>query len=52
MKLDDDLLKSMKSPEQIAESALWIAQQNADTFTGRSVNNDEVRAFIEGRATP
>ena len=51
-KLDDDILKQMKSPEQIAEAALWIAQQNAETFTGRSVNDDEVRAFIEGRATP
>ena len=51
-KLDDDILKHMKSPEQIAEAALWIAQQNAGTFTGRSVNDDEVRAFIEGRATP
>jgi citronellol/citronellal dehydrogenase len=50
--LSDDLLKQMKSPEQIAEAALWIAQQDAGTFTGRSVNDDEVRAFIEGRATP
>jgi hypothetical protein len=38
----------MKPPEQIAEAALWIAQQDASTFTGRSVNDDEVRAFIEG----
>lgn len=52
MKLDDDLLKDMKSPEQIAEAALWIARQDAETFTGRSVNDDEVRAFMEGRATP
>ena len=45
-------LKRMKTPEQIAEAALWIVQQDADTFTGRSVNDDEVRAFIEGRAKP
>ena len=45
-------LKRMKTPEQIAEAALWIVQQDASTFTGRSVNDDEVRAFIEGRATP
>ncbi len=45
-------LKRMKTPEQIAEAALWIVQQDASTFTGRSVNDDEVRAFIEGRAKP
>ena len=50
--LGDDILKRMKTPEQIAEAALWIAQQDAQTFTGRSVNDDEVRAFIEGRAKP
>ena len=52
MKLDVSIMKRMKSPEQIAEAALWIAQQDADSFTGRSVNDDEVRAFIEGSATP
>ncbi|MCP4751339.1 MAG: SDR family NAD(P)-dependent oxidoreductase [Proteobacteria bacterium] len=50
--LGDDILKFMKSPEQIAEAALWMVQQDADTFTGRSVNDDEVRAFMEGRETP
>lgn len=50
--LGDDVLKRMKSPDQIAEAALWIAQQDAGTFTGRSVNDDEVRGFIEGKATP
>jgi citronellol/citronellal dehydrogenase len=49
VKLSDDLLQSMKSPEQIAEAALWIAQQNAETFTGQSVNDDEVRDLIKGR---
>jgi len=48
----EEELGRMKSPEQIAEAALWIAQQDAGTFTGRSVNDDEVRAFIEGRARP
>ena len=52
VKLDQDMLKRMKSPQQIAEAALWIAQQDAGTFTGRSVNDDEVRAFIEGSAEP
>jgi citronellol/citronellal dehydrogenase len=51
-KLSDDLLQDMKSPEQIAQAALWIAQQNAGTFTGQSVNDDQVRDFIEGRARP
>ena len=50
--LGDDILKQMKTPEQIAEAALWIVRQDAKTFTGRSVNDDEVRAFIEGRAKP
>ncbi len=50
--LSDDILKQMKTPEQIAEAALWIVRQDAETFTGRSVNDDEVRAFIEGRAKP
>ena len=52
MKLDDAILERMASPQDIADAALWIAQQNADSFTGRSVNHDEVRAFIEGRETP
>ncbi len=42
----------MKTPGQIAEAALWIAGQDAASFTGRSVNDDEVRAFTEGRAKP
>jgi len=48
----EETMKAMKHPEQIAEAALWIAQQDASTFTGRSVNDDEVRAFIEGRTKP
>jgi citronellol/citronellal dehydrogenase len=50
--LSEDILKQMKTPQQIAEAALWIAKQDANTFTGRSVNDDEVRAFIEGQAEP
>ena len=50
--LGENILSDMKTPEQIAEAALWIVQQDANTFTGRSVNDDEVRAFIEGRAVP
>jgi citronellol/citronellal dehydrogenase len=49
--LPEELLKSMKTPEQIAEAALWLAQQTGETFTGRSVNDDEVRAFRE-KANP
>ncbi len=45
-------LDRMKSPAQIAEAALWIVGQDAASFTGRSVNDDEVRAFIEGREKP
>jgi citronellol/citronellal dehydrogenase len=43
----EEEIKAMKTPEQIAEAALWIAQQDANTFTGRSVNDDEVRVFME-----
>lgn len=50
--ITEEILGRMKQPEQIAEAALWIVRQDATTFTGRSVNDDEVRAFIEGRATP
>jgi len=50
--LSDEILKQMKTPQQIADAALWIAQQDANTFTGRSVNDDEVRAFMEGQADP
>ncbi len=50
--LGEERLRRMKTPEQIAEAALWIASRDAGTFTGRSVNDDEVRAFIEGRAEP
>jgi len=41
----DEILKRMKTPEQIAEAALWLAQQNSGTFTGHSVNDDEVKAL-------
>ncbi len=43
----DEILSRMKTPAQIAEAALWLAQQNAQTFTGHSVNDDEVRALAE-----
>lgn len=46
--LSEDVLKRMKPPEQIAQAALWIAQQDAGTFTGNSINDDEVMALIEG----
>jgi len=46
--LNEDFLKQMKTPEHIAQAALWIARQDAGTFTGNSVNDDEVHAFIDG----
>jgi len=48
----DEVLKTMKTPEQIAEAALWLAQQTAATCTGHSLSDDEVRAFAEGKAKP
>ncbi len=45
--LSDDILKRMKSPEQIAEAALWLALQTGETITGHSVNDDEVRSLSE-----
>lgn len=50
--LSDDVLKNMATPDQLAEAALWIAQQDAATFTGNSVNHNEVWQFIEGTAKP
>jgi NAD(P)-dependent dehydrogenase (short-subunit alcohol dehydrogenase family) len=50
--LGPERLGRMKTPGQIAEAALWIAGQDAGAFSGRSVNDDEVRAFIEGREKP
>jgi NAD(P)-dependent dehydrogenase (short-subunit alcohol dehydrogenase family) len=50
--LSEDVLKQMATPEQIAEAALWMAQQDASTFTGNSVNHDQVWDFIEGRSKP
>lgn len=50
--LSEDVLKRMATPEQIAEAALWIAQQDAASFTGNSVTHDEVWGFIEGRSKP
>jgi citronellol/citronellal dehydrogenase len=43
----EEVLKNMKSPEQIAEAALWLAQQTGETFSGHSVNDDEVRALSQ-----
>jgi 3-oxoacyl-[acyl-carrier protein] reductase len=48
--LDEAALARMKRPEQIAKAALWLAQQNASSFTGHSVTDDEVRALAEGKA--
>lgn len=43
----EEAMKAMKTPDQIAKAALWIARQDASTFTGRSMNDDEVRVFSE-----
>lgn len=42
-----DLLDQMSKPEEIAEAALWLAQQNAESFTGNSVTHDEVHAMMK-----
>ena len=47
----DEILKKMKTPEQIATAALWLAQQNAQTFTGHSVNDDEVKELVKTEKT-
>lgn len=48
----EEAMKAMKTPDQIAKAALWIAWQDASTFTGRSVNDDEVCVFIESEPSP
>jgi citronellol/citronellal dehydrogenase len=45
--ITEETLRNMKQPEQIAEAALWLAQQTGETFTGHSVNDDEVKALSE-----
>ena len=50
--LSGSVIDEMKTPEEIAEAALWLATQDASTFTGRSVNDEEVRSYIQGLATP
>jgi citronellol/citronellal dehydrogenase len=48
----EETLRRMKKPEEIAEAALWLATQDASTFTGHSVNDEEVRRYIKGLAKP
>jgi citronellol/citronellal dehydrogenase len=45
--ITEETLRNMKQPEQIADAVLWLAQQTAGTFTGHSVNDDEVKALSE-----
>ncbi|MBI4303356.1 MAG: SDR family NAD(P)-dependent oxidoreductase [Chloroflexi bacterium] len=52
VKLADELLRTMRPPSQIAEALLWLATQDASTFTGRSVNDEEVHQFMQGLAKP
>jgi len=42
-----DLLDRMSRPEEIAEAALWLAQQDADSFTGHSVTHEEVHELMQ-----
>ena len=42
-----DLLDRMSRPEEIAEAALWLAQQDADSFTGHSVTHEEVHKLMQ-----
>lgn len=48
----DEARRRMKTPEEIAEAVLWLATQDASTFTGRSVNDNEVKDYIQGKAIP
>lgn len=50
--ITEETLRRMKKPEEIAEAALWLATQDASTFTGRSVNDEEVKRYIKGLAKP
>ncbi len=50
--LGTEALQRRKTPEEIAEAALWLATQDALTFTGHSVSDEEVKRFIQGLATP
>lgn len=50
--LSDELLRTMKTPQEIAEAILWLATQDASRFTGHSVNDDEVKGYIQGLARP
>jgi len=50
--LGDEALRRRKAPEEIAEAALWLATQDARTFTGRSVSDEEVKQYIQGPAKP
>ena len=52
VKLSDEARQTMKTPEEIAEAALWLAIQDTSTFTGRSVSDEEVKGYIQGLATP
>jgi NAD(P)-dependent dehydrogenase (short-subunit alcohol dehydrogenase family) len=52
VQLDAERNRNLKTPEEIAEAVLWITTQNAGIFTGRSVNDDEVKRYIQGIATP
>jgi len=44
--------QQVKTPEEIAEAALWLATQDASTITGHSVSDEEVRRYIKGQAKP
>jgi len=50
--LGDRARQRRKTPEEIAEAALWLATQDANTFTGHSVNEEEVKGYIQGLASP
>ena len=50
--LSDEVRQKMKTPEEIAEAALWLATQDGSTFTGRSVSDEEVKRYRQGLATP
>ena len=42
-----DMLDQMSTPDEIAEAALWLVQQDAHSFTGNSVTHDEVHELMK-----
>lgn len=46
--LGEEALSRMATPEQIAEAALWMVQQDAINLTGKSLSHEDVHALMAG----